>query len=155
MISEQQTESTLRPVRSGGGKKVKQTFHQNPGQRSPLCQLLCQCSSMIRSLFEPRRSPHTNTSLLIGMSQGWERVGRRWGRAVKSDLHHRRGEISSSPCFYSGYQVQSGSHLVTSSSMWYFPAVCPGRISKSSRGAADGWLAGINKGALCVWLHRF
>lgn len=85
LILEQQTQITVRPVKSG--EKVEQTFPQNPGQcftPLPSAAFLFffslpqyQWCSMIRSLFEPSWSPHTNTFLLIGLFKGWEWVGRR------------------------------------------------------------------------------
>lgn len=84
---EQQTQHSVRPVESG--EKVEQTFPQNPGQCfAPLPSVVffpffflfskCQWCSMIRSLFEPSRGPHTNTFFLIGVFKGWEWVGKRW-----------------------------------------------------------------------------
>lgn len=105
LILEQQTQSTGRPGKSG--EKVEQTFPQNPGQCfTPLPSAVfscffffpsqCQWCSMIRSLFELSRSPHTNYFLLIGV---FKRTGvgrmktenfRTEGKKPKFDLRQRR-----------------------------------------------------------------
>lgn len=128
LILEQQTQSTGRPGKSG--EKVEQTFPQNPGQCfTPLPSAVfscffffsqCQWCSMIRSLFELSRSPHTNYFLLIGVFKGREWEG--WRRKA-SELRGRNLNLISGKggaWVFKPLTIQ----LLTVSSVWCFSMCC-------------------------------